>query len=157
MARFMRKGVTKVYWAVTLASPSAPTVANMVAAVVLHTQLSELNGFNFTNTPIDTPDMASAFVSKIPGEDTVGDSSMVFYEDTLTNPIKTALAKNTVGFVVLFPTGLAGSTPAIADKTDVWPAIVASNSRRYSAGNESALYEVVFTCTAPNVEGAVVA
>lgn len=155
MARFMRKGITKVYFCPTIATPTAPTTAEITAGTALTGQVAELNGFTFSNAPIDVPDLSSAFVKKIPGEDTVEDSSIVFYEDKTTNPISTALAKGTVGFVVIFYAGTAGSNPAAADKCEVWGCIIASNSRRYTAGNEAAQYEVVFTLTDPPVAATV--
>lgn len=155
MARFMRKGITKVYFIPAIASTSAPTTAEVTAGTDLTPQLAEINGFSFSNSPIDTPDMASAFVSKIPGEDTVDNSDMTFYEDDASNPIKTALAKGTTGFVGIYYQGIAGSTPATADKLDVWPCTVASNSRMYTADNEAAKFQVVFTLTDPPTEEAV--
>lgn len=157
MSRFMRKGTTKVYFVPVIAG-AAPTVAEITGGTNLTPQIAEINGFNFTNNPIDTPDMASAFVGKIPGEDTVDNSSITFYEDDTTNPIKTSQAKGTVGHIVIAYQGLIGATPAAGDKVDIWPCIIASNSRMYSAGNESAKYQVVYTLTeAPAEEATVLA
>lgn len=154
MPRFMRKGKTKIFFVPTIASLSAPTAVEINAGTQLDTQLAEINGFEFTNTAIDTPDMASSFVSKIPGEDTVGDSNMTFYQlSGTTNPISLALAKNAVGYVVLFHEGIAGALPAASDKCDIWPVIVASNSKRYTVANEAAQYQVVFTNTAAPTAG----
>ena len=149
MARFMRKGTTEIYFVPTIADPAAPTVAEMGAGTQLDDEIAEINGFNFTNNPIDTPDMGSTFVSKIPGEDTVDSSNMSFYEDDTSNPIDTALAKGTVGYIVIFPAGIATpGTPGTGDVGETWPVIVASNSKTYSAGNEAAQYQVVYTNTA---------
>lgn len=148
MARFMRKGKAKFYWVPTIANKTAPTVAEITAGTQLTAQVAEVNGFEFTNNPIDVPDMASAFVSKIPGEDSIDDSSIVFYEDDTSNPIYTAQTKGNVGHVVIFYNGTAGANPAIADKCEVWPAIVASNARRYTADNEAAQYQVTYALTA---------
>jgi hypothetical protein len=155
MARFMRKGVTKVYFATTV-TPAAPTTAQITAATPLTDSISEINGFSFANSPIDTPDMGSAFVSKISGEDTVENSSIVFYEDKTTNPIQTALAKGTNGYIVIMPTGIAGGTPAAGDKTETWAVQVSSNARSYTAGNEAARYAVAFANTAAPVSGTMV-
>lgn len=155
MARFMRKGITKVFFVPTIAVKSAPTVVEITAGTDLTGQVAELNGFTFSNSPIDVPDLSSAFVKKIPGEDSVEDSSIVFYEDKTSNPISTAQAKGAVGFIVIFYAGVAGAAPATADKCEVWGVIIASNSRRYTAGNEAAQYEVVYTLTDPPVAGTV--
>lgn len=147
--RFMRKGITRFYWVPTIADADLiPTAAEVTAGTNLTPQIAEVNGFNFTNNPINTPDMASAFVGKVPGEDTTDNSDITFYEDKVTNPIKTAQAKGNSGYVVIFYAGIAGATPAIGDKADVWPAIVASNSRMYTADNETAKYRVVYALTA---------
>jgi len=156
MARFMRKGTTKVFFVPSIANLSAPSASEVNAGTSLTPQLAEINGFSFENSPIETPDMSSAFVSKIPGEDSVGDSNMTFYEDKTTNPIATALAKGTVGNIVIFYAGTAGANPAAADKAQVWPVIVASNAKRYTVANEPAQYMVVFTNTAGPTEATLV-
>lgn len=149
MPRFMRKGITRIYWVPTIASATlAPTAAEVTAGTRMDTQIAEINGFAFSNNPIATPDMGSTFVSSIAGEDTSDDSSLVLYEDKTSNPIKTAQAKGTNGYVVIFYAGIAGATPAAADKCDVWPSQVASVSRQYSAGNEAAKYQITYASTA---------
>lgn len=153
MARFMRKGKTRVYYVPTITTLTAPTVAQITAGTRLDTSLSEVTGFEFANQPIDAPDMSSSFVGKITGEDQVTNSTMTFYEDDTTNPIQTALPKGTNGYVVFFYKGIAGASPAIGDKTESWPIQVASSSRKYSVGNEAAAYVIAFTNTAAPVEG----
>ena len=156
MPRFMRKGTTKVYYVPTIASLVAATAIEIGAGTPLHPELAEINGFNFENQTIDTPDMANTLVSKIPGEDTLEDGSMGFYEaKTGTDTIKAALAKGASGYIVIFYRGIAGASPAAADKYEVWPVIVASNSRKYSTGNEAATYMVKFANTAAPTEGTV--
>lgn len=148
MARFVQKGNTKAWWVPTIASPALiPTTAEVTAGTDLTPQISDIAGFTFDNTPVDTPDMGQALVTKIPGEDVMPDSTMTFYEDKTTNPIKTLLAKGVNGYVVIFGTGIAGAAPAAADKADVWPSQVASNARQYHAGNEASKYLVKFTPT----------
>ena len=153
MPRFMRKGTTKIWFAPTVTNPAAPTVAQITAGTRLDTALSEISGFTFSNSPIDTPDMSSTFVAKIQGEDTVEDSSMTFYEDTTSNPIMTALSKGANGYVVIFYAGLAGAAPAAGDKCEVWPVTVSSNARQYTANNEAAKFQVSFANTAAPTAG----
>jgi len=151
MARYMRKGTTKVYWVPSISNTAAPLATEVNAGTRLDTQLAEVNGFTFQNNPIDTPVMSSAFIGKINGEDTTQDSSFTFYEDSVSNPIKTAQAKGNNGFVVILYAGTAGATPAAGDKVEIWPATVSSNARQYSAGNEAAKYQVMYSLTsAPN-------
>jgi len=150
MARFMRKGITQFWFVPTIASATlVPTAAEVNAGTRLDTQLAEVAGFTFTNSPINAPDMSSAFVSQIAGEDSTENSSLTFYEDKTTNPISTAQSKGTNGYIVIFKAGLAGATPAAGDKADVWPVQVASNAPQYTADNEAAKYMVAYTTTAP--------
>lgn len=149
MARFMRKGNTRVYFVTTIADTSAPQDTEITAGTELTASIAEMNGFTFSNTPIQTPDLSSAFVSQIPGEDSTEDSSMVIYEDDTTNPLLATLAKGTNGYVVIFPRGTAGATPAAADVCDIWPVTVSSNAKRYTVGNEAATFEVKFATTEP--------
>jgi hypothetical protein len=150
MARFMRKGVTKVYFVPTIASTTlVPTTAEVTAGTRLDTQLEAINGFSYANNPIHVPDMSTPFVPDIPGEDSVAASKLTFYEDKVTNAIKTAQPKSTVGYIVFFYAGTAGAVPAAGDKCDVWPIIVASVARMYSAANEAAKYEIDYAPTAP--------
>ena len=153
MARFMRKGVTKVYFVPTISSVTAATVAEVTAGTELGTELADVSGFAFTNNPISTPDMDNQFVSQITGEDTADQSSLTFYEDDTTNTIKTALAKGTAGYVLFYYAGLAGSSVAASDTYEAFPVTVSSAPRLYSAGNEAAQFRVDFAITAVPQEG----
>jgi hypothetical protein len=150
MARYFRRGTTKVYFEPTIADTDAPTEAELATATELSCELAEISGFSFSNNPIDVPDMCDVFVKKIPGEDAADDSSMTFYEDSVSfasNTILSTLAKGTEGYILLFPYGLAGATPAAGDECEVWPVSVASNTREWNAGNEPARFMVEFTIT----------
>jgi len=153
MARFMRKGTTKVYFVPTIAAPGAPTVIEITAGQNLTPQIAAISGFTFKNSPIDTPDMATTFVSKIPGEDAADDSTITFYEDKTASTLETGLAKGLVGYVVFFRKGTAAAAPAVADKCQIWPVIIASNAPMYTVDNTAAQFEVSFACTAPPSEG----
>ena len=158
MARYFRRGTSKMFFAPTIADISAPTEAEMLAGTDLTPEIGEIEGFKFSNNPIDTPDMDTEFVSNIPGEDTGDDSSMTFYEDDTANPISTTLAKGTAGYMVLFPYGISSTDPQSGDECEVWPITVASNTREWSAGNDAARYMVEFTLSAvPDTASAVVA
>jgi hypothetical protein len=96
--------------------------------------------------------MASTFVSKIDGDDSAADSSLGFYEDSVTDDVETDLAKGTAGYVVIFSKGKT----AAAKGMDVFPIKVASNSKSYSTDNEAAKINVQFVITArPLLNGTV--
>lgn len=150
MTRYMRKGISKVRFAPTIASIAAPTTAEVTAGTDLTPQLADIAGFTFANNPIPTPDMATTFTSQVGGEDTAEASSLTFYEDDTTNPIMTTLAKGTTGYVLLYPK-TAGATPASGDKLEVWPVTVTSQAREWSTGNDPARFVVSFAVTSvPN-------
>lgn len=148
--RFMRKGTTRFYYVPTIASASlVPTAAEVNAGVRLDPEIAEVQGFSFENQTIRTPDMASAFVSQIAGEDSTEDSSLTFYQRKGTDALRAAQSKGTVGYIVIFYSGVAGATPAAGDKADVWPINIASNSKMYTADNEAAKYRVRYVLTDP--------
>lgn len=148
--RFMQKGLTRFYLVPTIANQTTllPTVAEVAAGTRIDTQLAEVSGFSFANETIETPDMSSTFDKSIPGGDKADASSLTNYELKTSDTIKTALAKGTNAYIVIFPYGTAGATPAIADKCDVWPVTIASRVRAYSAGNEASKYTASFAMTA---------
>lgn len=157
MSRFFRRGVTKVYWVPTLSSTTAPSAAQINAGVNMTAQVADISGFEFSNSPIPTPDLSTTFTTTIPGEDTAQEPQLMFYEDNTTNTLQTTLAKGTTGHVVLFYRGTAGASPAAADNAEVWPSISTGPYREYSMGNDPARWGARFTPSAPPVFNATLA
>lgn len=146
--RFMRKGITKVYFVPTITALATPTTAQITAGTNLTPQTAEMAGFTFTNNPISTPDMDNAYVSQIAGEDTGEASSITFYElKGGTDTIHDSQTKGLNGYICIFYAGIAGGTPASGDKMEVWPVSISSNARIYTAGNEAAQYRVAYAVT----------
>ncbi|WP_228994300.1 hypothetical protein [Streptomyces sp. DH8] len=144
MARFNRKGVTKILFTETIADPGyMPTLIEITGATDYTKQIAAVDGFSIENQEIETPDMDSTFVSKIPGDDSAADSSLTFYEDDTTDLIETDLAKGTTGFIVIARKGKAAGTKGL----DVYPVRVASNSSTVTADNEAAKLQVRFSIT----------
>jgi hypothetical protein len=104
MARFFRRGVSKTRFLPAQAGTS-PTRAEITAGVDLSVDVANINGFQFSNSPIATPDLSDNFDSQITGPDTVGDSSIDFYDQDNASTIRTAVAKGTAGIVLLLPYG----------------------------------------------------
>ncbi|MEW2393069.1 hypothetical protein AB0933_32380 [Streptomyces venezuelae] len=145
MARFNRKGVSKIYYLPTIASTALlPTNTEITAGTDYTGQINAIDGFSLENSPIETPDMASTFVSKIGGDDSAADSSLTFYEDTTLDDVETDLAKGTSGYIVIFSKGKAEGAKGM----DVYPVTVVSNSKAYTTDNEAAKITVQFTITA---------
>ncbi|MGY5127274.1 phage tail tube protein [Streptomyces nigrescens] len=144
MARFNRKTLTRIMFLPTVTSGSLlPTRAEITAGTDYTDQINAVDGWSIENTPIETPDMGSTFVSKIDGDDSAADSSLTFYEDSTADDIETDLAKGTSGYIAIFSKG----DIAAAKGLDVFPVKVASNSKAYTADNEAAMLTVQFVIT----------
>lgn len=148
MARFFRRGKTQAVFMTTVAAQAAPTVANITQGRNISAEINDITGFSFANSPIDTPDLATAFTSRIPGPDEAEDSTINYYLDSVTNPLNSVLAKDVVGFMLLADYKILG-TWASGDRVDVWPVQVGSNAKQYSVGDDPALSQVTFTITGP--------
>ena len=144
MPRFSRKGVTKILFADTIAAATyIPTRAEITGATALTKQIAEVEGFSLENQEIETPDLESTFTSKIPGDDQASDSSLTFYEDDTSSTLEEALAKGTVGFIIILR---KGDVPA-SKSMDVYPVRVASKSAAITVDNEAAKWTARFSIT----------
>ena len=59
MALFFRRGKSRLYFCPAIASPAGVTAAELAAGKDLGPVLSDLNGFQLSNNPIPTPNLAS--------------------------------------------------------------------------------------------------
>ena len=157
--RFFRRGTTKVYVVPTIASTTlVPTDDEVNAGEDISDQIAAFENFTFSNSPIPTPDLGSTFTTSIPGEDTADNPQLTFYELLTGNTLQTTLAKGTVTHLVIFFAGLAGATPAAADKAEVWKVISTGPSRMYDLGNEAAKWMASMTpAKEPNFSAALTA
>lgn len=151
MARFFRRGLSKVKWVPTIAATSggvvgSPTAPEITAGTDLTPQIAEIAGFQFSNSPIAVPDLVTTFTTQIGGEDTVSDSSITFYDDNASTTIRTAVAKGAAGYVLMMPYG------AVATKRiEVYPAYSTGPNDEWTTDNTAARYAVGFAITAqPN-------
>ena len=152
MARYTRKGKSKLSFVPTIAVLTAPTIAEINAGTTLDSSMSEMSGFQFQNSIIKTPDLASTFVSQIPGEDEADDSSITFYDDDTATTIRTALAKGSAGFIVLMPYGKTATK-----RCEVWPATSTGFNDEWTVANEAARALAQFSITSPPVQSATIA
>lgn len=151
MARFFRRGVSAIHFLPAVANLAAPTRAEITAGDDLTAAVAEINGFQLSNSPIPTPNLAEVFTPQIEGEDTVADSSLVFNDDDTDEVIRTALAKGTAGFLLLLP---YGDTPT--KRAEVWPVTSTGVNDEWSVGNDPARFAVGFAVTATPEQDAVV-
>lgn len=119
--RYRALGNLHIIFAPAIASLSSPTRSEINAGTDLTGEVAEWAGFTTTSEKIDTPDLASPFVSSIPGSQTAEDSSITTYASTTGTALATLLPRNTSGYILLMD---QGDTPT---KTmDVYPVQVAS-------------------------------
>ncbi len=120
--RFFAPGVTKVYVVATIASLAAPTRLELDAGTDVSTDVAAIAGFSVSSEFIDTPDLGSRFVGKVPGRITANDSTITFYGDKLGADIRAELTQDMDTHVVILDGGDVSST----GKMDVYKVTVAS-------------------------------
>ncbi|MDX2849290.1 hypothetical protein PV342_12625 [Streptomyces sp. PA03-3a] len=151
--RFMRRGVTKIFFLSEIAAASnVPTRQELAAGTDLSGAISDIAGWSLGNSPIDTPDLGSTLTTSIPGEDKADASTLTFYEDKAGDEIETLLTKGAEGFVVILR---KGDVPA-SKSLDAFPVRVASRAPAYSAGSDPAKFTVTFAVSdEPTLDAAV--
>lgn len=142
MARYFRRSDGQTFWAFVpaVANMAAPTAAEINAGINLTSQISEISGFTFVNEPISTPDLSTAFVSSIPGEDVAEDCQLILYDDDASTANWTALAKGTTGYMVVSP-----YEKTAASKCRVWKVTSTGPNDQYTLDAEAAKIMVGFS------------
>lgn len=150
MARFFRRGISKIHFLPAVAGAS-PTRAEITAGDPLSPYIAAINGFQLTNSAIPVPNLEDAFTSQIEGEDTVGDSGFTFNDDTVDDAVRDLLPKGTNGFILLMP---YGDVPT--KRCEVWPARVSGYNDMWTTGNDPAQAAVQLVITeVPNQNGVI--
>lgn len=150
MARFFRRGVSKVRFLPAVAGAS-PTRAEITAGTDLSAAIAAIGGFSLENAPITTPDLATQFDSQIDGPDTSGASTLTFYDDDTSTTVRTALAKGTAGYLLFMPYG-----DVTSKRCEVWPVKSTGVNDQWSLDATSAQFQVGFAVTSkPNQSGVI--
>jgi hypothetical protein len=150
VARYFRRGKSKVRWAPAVAG-SSPTRGEITAGVDLSASLADIAGFQLNNNPITTPDLATSFDSQIDGPDSTEDSSLTFYDDDTSTTIRTTLAKGVSGYVLLFP---YGDVPT--KRCEVWNSKSTGVNDQWSLDATAAQFRVGFAIlVVPNQAGVI--
>lgn len=149
MARFFRRGISAVKFVPACAGAS-PTRIEITAGTDLSAQVAGIGGFALSNAPIATPDLATSFDSQIDGPDSTDSSSLNFYDDNATATIRTALAKGTAGFILLFPYG-----DTAGKRVEKWPVKSTGVNDQWGLDATAAQFQVGFAVTAVPVQNGV--
>lgn len=149
MARYFRRGKSKLRYLPAVANAAAPTTPEITAGTDLTISVADVNGFGYNNSPIATPDLNSTFTSSIPGEDTTDDSTITFYDDDTSTTLRTLLAKGVSGYIARMPYG-----QVTAKRVEVWPITSTGVNDVWTVGNDAAQFVVGFAVTAtPTLTG----
>ena len=120
--RYFRPGLTKVVWVRTMATYTTPTRAEINLGTDVSGEVAEISGFSVASDSVDTPDLGTRFVPKIPGRITADDSSINFYaSSTGFTDARSVLPRDTTGFLVIMDAGDVATT----GRMSVYPATVA--------------------------------
>src|SRR5215475_12335803 len=105
--RYIGPGTRKYYWVPSVATLSAVTRAEMNAGTDMTATIPTdgVTGFTVSTGFVDTPDFGSVTISKIPGADTLADSSLTFYESSVSTDIRSLLTPRLVGYVTIMLEG----------------------------------------------------
>lgn len=151
MAKFFRRGVSKIKFVPAVATLAAPSRVEITAGTDLSPYVAEISGFQLTNSPITTPNLADDFTGQISGEDTVSDSSLTLYDDSSSTTVRTAIPKGTAGYLILMPYG-----DTATKRCEVWPVTVVGFNDEWTTGNDAARSNVGFAVTARPTQAAIV-
>lgn len=149
MARFFRRGTSKIFF-LPVCVGTSPLRTEIAAGTDLSPFVNNISGFQLTNSPIATPDLAHAFTSQIGGEDTVANSALTVYDES-TSAVRAAINKGDVGFIILMPYG-----DIAAKRCEKWPVTCIGFNDEWSMGNDHANSLVGFACAEEPVQNGVI-
>lgn len=139
--RYFRPGVTKILWVEAIADKTAPTRVEIDAGTDLSAEVMEIEGFQVTSNTLDTPDYGSRFSSKIPSDIVAEDSALNTYADATSVDIRTVLARDDNGFVIIMDEG-----DVTTQLMDVFPVRVAATPKLRTRADPAQI-RVQFTVT----------
>ena len=119
--RYVPQSVRKIYWVVTIATPSSPTRAEMNAGTDLTAEIQGMSGFSLTSGTKDTADLSTRFTSQIPGAITADKCEIICYASSTSADARAVLPRDTTGYII---TLWEGDVPT--QKMDVWPVKVSA-------------------------------
>lgn len=144
MAKFNRRGKSRLYFLPAVANVAAPTSIEITAGTRLDTQTNAVDGFDFQGSRIPAPVLSDTFTAQIVGEDTTGEPVLTFLDDDADDTIRTELAKGTVGYLLRAPYGLG-----TGKRAEVWHIETQSVSDQWTVANEPARFAVGFAVLDP--------
>lgn len=146
--RFFQPEVSKIYFLPTIADTTKiPTRVEITAGTNLSAEIADISGFQVKSNMIDTPDLASRFVSQIPGRTQADASSITFYADVTGTDVRQTLPRGQAGYLVFMDGG-----DVTTQKMDVYPIRVASVGKVRAAGDKAFQLTIDFAITSTPAE-----
>lgn len=156
MARTVYEKNTKVYWAITVASESAPTVANIAAAVNL-TPFTAKDGVatNVNTNNVDSATIDESFDAQLAGSWGANVQLTMFRDDVAADDDAwVACVYGTDGYLIISRFGV----PIAGSVVEVWPAQMHQPAMENSAANAQQRFVETFAITGePNLAAVVAA
>ena len=146
MTRLIPNEKVWVGFATTVADKSAPTAANVTAAVDLTGYLVSLNASSRGNV-VPTPSLDTLFETSISGT-VQATFDADFYRDDDDDLAWDTLPRSTEGFFIIQRVGGDGTPPAAGDLVEVWPVIVTSRTNANMTSNTVMSFTV--SCSVPS-------
>lgn len=124
MADIISDGRTRVGFALAIANIATPTVAELIASMLLHSTMTDDGLVNFKPTTNSVPNrkLDSTFNTVDVGSVAVGDTALRFYKQDGTDTLYDTLLYRVAGFVVIRRSIDAATAWAAGQKVQVWPA-----------------------------------
>jgi hypothetical protein len=157
MSRIIPNENSWIGFATTVASVSAPTAANITAAVNLTPYVISINASSRGNT-VPTPSFDSLFETSIAGT-VQATFDADFYRDDAADLAWETLPRATDGFFIISRFGGSGTDhkPIAADVVEVWPVLIVSRTMANMSNNTVLTFTASASVPVEPVEDATVA
>ena len=120
---YFRRGTSEVLFLPAVANTSAPTRAEITAGTNLTDAVQGISGWTREVGRVPLPNLGSRETFNLNGEVTYPASSLTLYDDLTDDTIRTTLAEDVNGFIVIMyhgdvPTDICGVFPVESDGPD---------------------------------------
>ena len=150
-SRYIPEGTWHFNYLPAIATLSSPTRAEINAGTDLSPQVASYGTWAVQGAAVPTPDLASTFVPSIPGLLSADGTTLSMYADVGSADVRTLLPRNTVGFMLVLP---SGDVPG--RKMNAFAIKVLQSAPSSSIGGNPATIELVFVPTTAPVENIVI-
>ena len=147
MSRFVYEGKTNVYWVVSIATDSTPSLSEIQAGVDL-TNFVAKDGVstNINTNNVDSATIAETFDAQVVGS-WGADFQLNMFRDDSTDTAWDTCVYGSTGYVVVDRFNASGTEPGNGDNVEVWPAQMHQPSPQNSAANTQVRFTEMFAIT----------